>query len=186
MSSGNANPDGISSGKIALLIAAITLGITLAKLYSAQRLYEPSYHRAPGEPPGSRSTWPTSRPRPMPTFSSNDRSRWATVRALVDDGTFVVGTRDPKIYVITGVTQILQTDVWNALPQVAVGLSARISSSKGICFEDGWQTVDLVLHPNDLQFYSTKPPLLSFLVAGEYWVIKKLTGWSLKIGRAHV
>lgn len=180
MSSGNANPGGISSGKIALLIAAITLGITLAKLYSAQRLYEPSYHRAPGEPPGSRSAWPTSRPRPMPTFSSNDRSRWATVRALVDDGTFVVGTRDPKIYVITGVTQVLQTDVWNALPQVAVGLSARISSSKGICFEDGWQTVDLVLHPNDLQFYSTKPPLLSFLVAGEYWVIKKLTGWNLR------
>ena len=35
-------------------------------------------------------------------FSSNDKSRWATVRALVDDGTFVIGKRtypdpnDPK------------------------------------------------------------------------------------------
>ena len=32
----------------------------------------------------------------MPTFGSNDRSRWATVRALVDEGTFVIGRRDPS------------------------------------------------------------------------------------------
>lgn len=180
MSDTNAPSPGLSAGKIALLIGVVTLGLVLAKLFSAQRLYEPSYHRAPGEPPGSRSPWPSTRPRPMPTFSSNDRSRWATARAIVDEGSFVVGTRDPKTYVVTGATQCLFPDVYNLLPVAATGLAARITSSKGICFEDGWQTVDLVLHPNDLHFYSTKPPLLTMLVAGEYWLLKKMTGWNLK------
>ncbi len=37
----------------------------------------------------------------MPTFGSNDRSRWATVRALVDNGTYEIGYRDPNVTAIT-------------------------------------------------------------------------------------
>ena len=43
-------------------------------------------------PNGPTRTWAT-RPTPSPTFSSNDRSRWAMVRALVDNGTFAIGRR---------------------------------------------------------------------------------------------
>ncbi len=41
----------------------------------------------------------------------------------------------------------------------------------------GWDTIDLVRH--DGHFYSTKPPILSTLVAGVYWVVKHTLGWTL-------
>jgi hypothetical protein len=100
--------------------------------------------------------WPRTRPRPTPTLGGNDRSRWATVRALVDHGTYAIGRRvllspgDPTKY-----------------------------RDEGILTEDGWQTLDRVLHPERLEFYSSKPPLLPTLLAGEYWLLKQLFGWSL-------
>ncbi len=46
--------------------------------------------------PTRRETGRPKRPDPMPMFSSNDKSRWATIRALVDDKTYVIGKRvDP-------------------------------------------------------------------------------------------
>jgi len=180
MAANNSVKDSFSSSSVASILIALAFAIALAKLLAAQRLYEPSYHRAPGELPGSRSAWPTSRPTPMPTFSSNDRSRWATVRSLVDDGTFVVGKRDSFAYLLTAVAQTGHTELLPALTTSACGLSKRISSSSGISFEEGWQTVDLVLHPDELNFYSTKPPLVPIMVAGEYWLVKKITGWTLK------
>jgi hypothetical protein len=103
-----------------------------------------------------RPLWPRARPEPMPTFSSNDRARWATIRALVDDGTYVIGRRDSK----------------RASAQNRYG-------DEGIIFQDGWQTIDVVLNPATQEFYSSKPPLLPTLVAGEYWLLKKLFGWTL-------
>ena len=41
----------------------------------------------------------------------------------------------------------------------------------------GWTTIDKVRHNG--HFYSTKPPLLPTMVAGVYWGVKKVTGWSL-------
>ncbi len=41
----------------------------------------------------------------------------------------------------------------------------------------GWDTIDLVRHEG--HFYSTKPPLLSTLVAGLYWGVKRTLGWTL-------
>src|SRR5262249_49826044 len=99
--------------------------------------------------------WPTTRPLPSPTFSSNDRSRWATVRALVDEGTFVVGKRVPD-------------------PGDAKGYK-----DVGIIFEDGYQSVDKVKNPQTDEFYSTKPPLFPVIVAGEYWLLKQSLGLSL-------
>ena len=41
----------------------------------------------------------------------------------------------------------------------------------------GWDTIDLV-HVND-HFYSTKPPLLTSVVAGITWCLQRMTGWNL-------
>ena len=82
-------------------------------------------------------------------LSANDRSRWSTVRALVDDGTYAIGKRESR------------------------------KKDTGIVTEKGWHTIDLVLHPETRTFYSSKPPLLSTAAAGCYWVIKQTTGWSI-------
>jgi hypothetical protein len=47
---------------------------------------------------------------------------------------------------------------------------------------DVWNTIDMVQHrgrDGQLHLYSSKPPLLITLLAGEYWVIHKLTGMTL-------
>jgi hypothetical protein len=92
--------------------------------------------------------------RTVATLSDNDRSRWDTVRALVDDGTYAIGQRytDPA----TGKFE-----------------------DRGIITEEDWKTVDKVLRPDTQEFYSSKPPLLPTLLAGEYWVLKHTLGWSL-------
>jgi hypothetical protein len=88
-----------------------------------------------------------------PFLSANDRSRWMTVRALVEQGTYAIDD---------------------------------------IVGQPTWDTIDMVQHrgrDGKLHFYSSKPPLLATLVAGEYWLIHRLTGWTLgdhpyEIGRA--
>lgn len=134
-----------------LILAA--LGVALGRLASAERVYEPSNHVKRSVNSGPVSRWPETPPKPMPTFGSNDRSRWATVRALVEEGTFVIGHRTSD------------------------GESGHKDS--GIIFEDGWQSVDKVLHPETLEFYSSKPPLLSTLMAGLYWPVYHVLGLSL-------
>lgn len=45
-----------------------------------------------------------------------------------------------------------------------------------------WNTIDMVQHRGDdgeLHLYSSKPPLMYTLLAGEYWLINKLTGMTL-------
>jgi hypothetical protein len=86
---------------------------------------------------------------PTPFLSANDRSRWATIRALGDEGTYVL---DDIIF-------------------DAQGRRVR-----------GWHTIDLVRHRGpggEEHYYSSKPTLLTTLLAGEYWVLKKLTGAAL-------
>ena len=81
-----------------------------------------------------------------PFLSANDRSRWCTIRALVDDGTFAIDqiVTDPEDH-------------------------AR------------WQTIDMVKHADNGEphLYSSKPTLLPTLLAGEYFLIQKITGWTL-------
>ncbi|HEY2894815.1 MAG TPA: hypothetical protein VGJ16_11395, partial [Pirellulales bacterium] len=86
-----------------------------------------------------RADWQLERP----FLSANDRSRWATVRSLVEHGT----------YAIDDVTA-----------------------------ERGWDTIDMVKHvgPDGQEhLYSSKPPLFATLMAGEYWLINKITGATL-------
>jgi hypothetical protein len=82
-------------------------------------------------------------PQQRPFLSANDRSRWLTVRALVEHGTYAID------------------DVVN---------------------EPGWDTIDMVRHvgaDGQPHLYSSKPPLIATLVAGEYWLIHWVTGATL-------
>ena len=78
-----------------------------------------------------------------PFLSGNDRSRWLTIRALVEHGTFAIDT---------------------------------------LVVEPGWDTLDAVAHHDSsgrLRLYSSKPPFLSVLCAGPYWLLHRITGWTL-------
>jgi hypothetical protein len=84
-----------------------------------------------------------------PFLSANDRSRWATIRALGDEGTYVL---DNVIFDKNG---------------------NRVR---------GWHTIDLVRHrgaDGQEHYYSSKPTLLTTLLAGEYWIVKQITGATL-------
>jgi hypothetical protein len=67
-------------------------------------------------------------------------------------------------------------------------LTARALVERGtfaiedLVVEPGWDTIDAVVHPDAagrLHLYSSKPPLLSVIVAAPYWLIHRLTGWTL-------
>jgi hypothetical protein len=92
---------------------------------------------------------PPLRDLQRPFLSGNDRSRWCTVRALVEEGTYAIDA---------------------------------------IVVQPNWDTIDMVKHdgrgnpapgPDEGHLYSSKPPLLSTLMAGEYWLLHQLTGWTL-------
>ncbi len=84
-----------------------------------------------------------------PLLSANDRSRWATVRSLVEHGTYAL---DPVMFTADG----KQDREWYSIDIVRhVG-------------QDGRE-----------HFYSSKPPLFPTLVAGLYWGLRAITGASL-------
>lgn len=88
-----------------------------------------------------------------PFLSANDRSRWMTIRSLVEHGTYEIDS---------------------------------------IVGQPTWDTIDMVQHvgrDGQKHLYSSKPPLLATLLAGEYWLIHRITGATLgdhpyEIGRA--
>jgi len=86
---------------------------------------------------------------PTPFLSANDRSRWATIRALGDEGTYAI---DNIVFDQQG---------------------RRVR---------GWHSIDMVRHrgtDGKEHYYSSKPTLLTTLLAGEYWLIKQATGATL-------
>jgi hypothetical protein len=88
-------------------------------------------------------------------LSANDRSRWSAIRALGDQGTHVIDEviiRDPE------------------------GKTIREK------FDRDWHSIDMVKHKGHdgrEHYYSSKPTLLTTLLAGEYWLIKQVTGATL-------
>lgn len=143
-----------------LLLTAVAVAIAAARVFGAENLLEPSRYTPPAAtgysavPPDPPRNWPPARPDPQPMFSSNDKSRFATIRALVDNGTYVIGKReypDPsntKVYRDTGIIE------------------------KG----KGYETLDIVMNPETKEFFSSKPPLMTTVLAGEYWLLKRVFG----------
>ncbi len=88
-------------------------------------------------------------------LSANDRSRWATVAALVHHGTYAIDDMIIETEPVTGTRR-----------------------------EDKrWQTIDRVRHKGHdgrEHDYSSKPPLLPTLIAGEYWIMHTITGWDIR------
>src|SRR5947207_3154363 len=81
------------------LLTVAAVSAVVARIANTEFVYEPSLYRTESGTPAEvlRRDWPSTPPVPMPTFSSNDRSRWCAVRALVDHGTWVIGHRgDPN------------------------------------------------------------------------------------------
>lgn len=114
-----------------LILAAIALGGMLGRILAVNAVDRIEIDKArlrDGKPLMQR-----------PFLSGNDRSRWATVRALVELGTYQIDE---------------------------------------IVVQPNWDTIDMVKLPNG-HLYSSKPPLFPTLMAGEYWVIHKLTGKTL-------
>jgi hypothetical protein len=143
-----------------MLLIAVTGGIATARIIGAELVYEPSI---------SSRAWPKDRPEKMPTYGSNDRSRWATIRALVENRTFVVGER-VKID-----RDVLATIVGTAAAQADKGYR-----DAGVVFTDGYKTIDIVKNPETDKFYSSKPPLFTMIAAGEYWLMREKLGWTLE------
>ncbi len=94
-----------------------------------------------------------------PFLSANDRSRWCTVRALVEPEMRVPGAP-------YAIDKVIDNDPAN--PKLVNG---------HLKMRPGWDTIDMVLHNG--HYYSSKPPLLSTLMAAEYWVIYNVTHKSL-------
>src|SRR5579864_565831 len=148
-----------------LLLLVASVSTATARIAHVELVFEPSGFRNEGEPWSTTQPriWPKERPNPMPTFSSNDRSRWCTIRNLVDESKWEIGERtvpDPNY--------------------------PEVYRDTGIVFEEGWKSIDLVLDPETHKFYSSKPPLLTFVAAGEYWLLKHAFGWSILEKPNHV
>ncbi len=85
-----------------------------------------------------------------PMHSPNDRSRFATIRALGDNGTYAIGEINDDGTYVTG----------------------------SIIAEPGWDTIDKVRRPETRLAYSSKPPLLPTVLAYEYMLLRKIPTFS--------
>ena len=135
-----------------LLLVALAVGDITGRLWAVNsvdtvrlenHLNEETRKKAP---PG---TEPKLRNLQRPFLSGNDRSRWCTVRALVEHGTYAIDD---------------------------------------VVSQPNWDTIDMVKHdgrgnpapgPDEGHLDSSKPPLLATLMAGEYWLLHRLTGKTL-------
>jgi glycosyltransferase involved in cell wall biosynthesis len=135
------------------ILAAVALGAVLGRIGAVtsvdrlaleKRLVDEARARDPAADPAVVRDEVERRRRLLrPFLSGNDRSRWLTVRALVEEGTFAIDD---------------------------------------LVVEPGWDTIDAVVHPDAdgrLRLYSSKPPLLAVLCAAPYWLLHRVTGWTL-------
>ena len=144
-----------------LLLTALSVAVCVAKIAGAENVVEPSRYKPPtaasygaDRDAVPQRLWPATRPEPTPMYGSNDRSRFATVKALVEDNTYVVGRRENF-------------------------KSDKDYHDIGVIFADGYQSLDKVMVPETGEFFSSKPPLFPTLVAGEYWLLYNVCGLSI-------
>src|SRR5262249_50690242 len=134
------------------LLIVLAAGMAVGRILSVELVYDPSLSQPwPDDPDHPRRAWPATAPRAMPTFSSNARSRWAAVRARVEEGTGVVGRRDKQVVVASVPAALAARDLLQVAVLLEVGYDRRIQSDRGIIFEDGWGSVDKMLNPATLE-----------------------------------
>ncbi len=170
-----------------LLIGAVAVFIVVGKIVGGENVVEPSRYAPPqgsfdfDRPDKPTRKWPPARPEPSPFYSSNDKSRWATVRTLGDGGTYVVGQRgpDPMFEPVAGLVGVPAHTAGRlkAAPNTPPGLL-----DTGVIFEPEYQSLDKVMNPDTGEFYSSKPPLFATALAGEYKLLKAL-GWDMERDR---
>ena len=87
--------DAVASRRLIYVIfVTVAAGVVAGNIVSVARLYEPHLFRDAASSNDLRGAWPATRPYPTPTQGDNDRSRWDTIRALVDHGSYAIGHRD--------------------------------------------------------------------------------------------
>ncbi len=171
------------------ILIALAAGQVAGRILSAEYVLEPSLHRPAELVSDPRRPWPTTPPPALPLFSSNDRSRWATVRALVEHGRYSIGYRHEypplgKLSHLEAQTVLLARALSASSLWLSIGtygppvLPPPLYSDHGIIFKPGWTSVDKILDPETKLYYSSKPPLLPTLLAGEYWLLHRVLGWS--------
>lgn len=100
--------------------------------------------------------------RQRATLSANDRSRWCTIRALVEPDMRVIREIDGERQYVWYAIDIVQDQI-------------------------GWDTIDMCKHglkddPNGPEYlFSTKPPLLPLLMAVPYAVIYNASGGAINM-----
>jgi hypothetical protein len=120
-------PEAVFRGQVGLILIAVTVAIAAGRIAVV-----------------------LSAEKDTAFLSANDRSRWATVAALVEDRTYQI----------------------DRLIQITDKTGRRRP----------WNTIDRVQHTGSdglMHNYSSKPPLLSTMVAGVYAVAKQLLGMTL-------
>jgi hypothetical protein len=136
---------------VALLLIAIAAGGVTGRLLAVNSVDKTGLETYLNDQARQRAGTgePKLRDLQRPFLSGNDRSRWCTVRALVEHGTYAIDE---------------------------------------IVAQPNWDTIDMVKHdgrgnpapgPDEGRLYSSKPPLLPTLMAGEYWLLNRLTGKTL-------
>jgi hypothetical protein len=170
------------------LLIAVAVAAVCGRILSASRVSLPQFARPSvgAEPEDPRGPWPATRPEPMPDYGDNDRSRWDTVRALVDNGDYRIGHRDTDPAFASTVALLASPSGEGPLLAASALVPGRSGTyyDSGICAENGWTTIDKVMPPDTQDFYSSKPPLLPTLAAGEYWLLRHVLGWSIFDDRA--
>jgi hypothetical protein len=164
---------------VCCLLIVIAGAMAAGRVASVNQVFDPNLFRGTEER-NSKRVWLNKKPAPVPTLSSNDRSRWLTVRALLENGTYSIGKRDIPTVAYSAVAPIGCLQPVAIVAILEAGKNARIASDRGPLFEDGWNSIDRVMRPDTLEFYSSKPPLFPTLMAGSTWALEKVTGWKLK------
>lgn len=137
-----------------------------------------------------------------PTLSANDRSRWLTIRALVEPDARVYrylpldenGAKKP-LYKIGEVKRNCRCDCPDRFEKKNLTAKQYVKEWVPYAIDKametpGWETIDMVKHtlkdeeydpanPLSGYLYSSKPTLLPTLMAAPYWLIYNTTGLSL-------
>jgi hypothetical protein len=137
--------DDSRTAKISSMIVTVVVAMVFGRIAAVTRLTQSDW--------AGKTTGPSVS---FPMLGANDRSRWVTVRALLENGSYSIGQRNP-----------------------ASATAKNPAGDTGLVFEEPWKTIDKVLDPQTERYYSSKPPWLATLVAGECWLLQRIFGWEL-------